>query len=424
MEASHWKRLWIPAVLALAAYLALLKLGAPERVTSLLLGGVPAALGLALGRRTGGLTGLLAFVLDSAVDAGFRGLSMDGAHFFLFLAYTGIGLSSGWVGERLRLRERSLDLLYRASREISRQPDEEAVLRALPQMVHGLLEAGAVGLLLPEAEGYRGLYWVGYAFPEKLRLGGGSLAGKACREGPQWVQRMNQDPDGLSLPGYPVRLALAFPLWVEGECAGVLCVVSRRPLPRELFPLLQSFCELASEAMGRRRALRRLAEAAYTDPLTGLRSRRSFEERLAEEWARAKREGDPLGLVLLDMNGFKAINDTIGHTEGDALLRAVAQALKGASRASDLLFRWAGDEFAVLLPAADLEGACQAGERYAQAIAELSPWKGQIVSAAFGHASNQEGFADPQTLFNVADHRLYNTKRVSAVYPDVAEPHS
>ncbi|MER3555882.1 MAG: GGDEF domain-containing protein, partial [Meiothermus sp.] len=155
----------------------------------------------------------------------------------------------------------------------------------------------------------------------------------------------------------------------------------------------------------------------------GLRSRRFFEERLAEEWARSRREDVPLGLVLLDMDGFKRVNDQIGHAEGDALLQAVAQALKKASRTNDLLFRWAGDEFAVLLPATATEGACQAGERYAQAIAELSPWKGQIVSAAFGHASSQEGFADPQTLFNAADHRLYNTKRVSAAYPDVTEPH-
>lgn len=139
MEASHWKRLWIPALLA---YGVLLELGVSERVTSVLLGGVPAALGLALGLRAGGLAGLAVFVLDSAVDTGFRGLSLDGVHLFLLLAYSTIGLGSGWVGESLRLRERSLGLLYRASREISRQPDEEAVLRALPQMVYGLLEAG------------------------------------------------------------------------------------------------------------------------------------------------------------------------------------------------------------------------------------------------------------------------------------------
>lgn len=155
MEANHWKRLWIPAVLALAAYLVLLELGAPERVTSVLLGGVPAALGLALGRRTGGLMGLLAFVLDSAVDAGFRGLSLDSIHLFLLLAYMSIGLGSGWVGESLRLRERSLGLLYRASRELSRQPDEESVLRVLPQMVYELFATSpvgeAVGVLRPEA---------------------------------------------------------------------------------------------------------------------------------------------------------------------------------------------------------------------------------------------------------------------------------
>ena len=402
MEASHWKRLWIPALLA---YGVLLELGVSERVTSVLLGGVPAALGLALGLRAGGLAGLAVFVLDSAVDTGFRGLSLDGVHLFLLLAYSTVGLGSGWVGESLRLRERSLGLLYRASREISRQPDEEAVLRALPQMVYGLLEAGAVAVLKPGGEGFRAVHWVGWAFPEEPHLESSPLA-RACREGPQWVRRVGQD----LLPGYPVRSAMAFPLRVEEECLGVLCVASRRALPRELFPLLQSFCELASEAMGRRRALRQLAEAAYTDPLTGLRSRRFFEERLAEEWARAQREDAPLGLVLLDMNGFKGVNDRIGHAEGDALLRAVAQSLERVRRSSDLLFRWAGDEFAVLLPATPAEGARQAGERYARAIAALSPWKGQPVSAAFGWASSQEGWPGPAELFEAADRRLYEVK--------------
>jgi len=414
VEANHWKRLWIPTVLALAAYLALFKLGAPERVTSVLLGGVPAALGLALGRRAGGLAGLLAFVLDSAVNAGFRGLSLDSIHFFLLLAYMSIGLGSGWVGESLRMRECSLGLLYRASRELSHQPDEESVLRVLPQMVYELFATSpvgeAVGVLRPEARGYRGLYWAGQALPEGLD----ALAAKACQEGPQWVR--------APLAGYPFRSAMAFPLWVEGECAGVLCVLSRRSLPGELFPLLQSFCELASEVMGRLRALRRLSEAAYTDPLTGLRSRRSFEERLAEEWARSRREGVPLGLVLLDMNGFKAVNDQIGHAEGDALLQAVAQALKGASRSSDLLFRWAGDEFAVLLPATATEGARQAGERYAQAIAALSPWKGQQVSAAFGYASSQEGWQGPEELFDAADRRLYEVKGAGVARSGALEP--
>lgn len=104
-------------------------------------------------------------------------------------------------------------------------------------------------------------------------------------------------------------------------------------------------------------------------------------------------------------------------------MQAVAQALKGASRSSDLLFRWAGDEFAVLLPAAATEGARQAGERYAQAITALSPWKGQQVSAAFGYASSQEGWQGPEELFDAADRRLYEVKgtglsRSGALEPD------
>jgi diguanylate cyclase (GGDEF)-like protein len=100
------------------------------------------------------------------------------------------------------------------------------------------------------------------------------------------------------------------------------------------------------------------AEAdARVDPLTRIGNRRAFDESLPTEIAAARRAGAPLAVMVLDIDEFKAINDSAGHAEGDRVLVAVAQALREGLRASDRPFRWGGDEFAVLLPATDRAGA-------------------------------------------------------------------
>jgi len=106
------------------------------------------------------------------------------------------------------------------------------------------------------------------------------------------------------------------------------------------------------------RRLRQFQELAFRDPLTGLRNRRSFEERLEEECARVRRgRGYRFAVVVVDVDDFKAINDTLGHATGDRVLQAVAKLLRSSVREVDLCFRIGGDEFAVILPDTDDDGA-------------------------------------------------------------------
>ena len=108
---------------------------------------------------------------------------------------------------------------------------------------------------------------------------------------------------------------------------------------------------------------RRIASQAATDSLTGLGNRWTFDEELALEWRRAERVGDPLALILADIDDFKAINDTHGHQVGDKVLRVVGRVLSENVRQVDLAARYGGEEFAVIVPETDLEGAVQLAER-------------------------------------------------------------
>jgi diguanylate cyclase (GGDEF)-like protein len=135
-----------------------------------------------------------------------------------------------------------------------------------------------------------------------------------------------------------------------------------------------------------------LRRIASVDFLTGVANRRRFDELLEQEWRRALRRGDPLGLLMIDVDHFKLFNDRYGHPAGDACLRSVAQALAGASaRPADLVARYGGEEFTVLLPQTPRAGAEHVARCALQAVAALdieheSSQTGQRVSVSVGVA--------------------------------------
>jgi diguanylate cyclase (GGDEF)-like protein/PAS domain S-box-containing protein len=163
----------------------------------------------------------------------------------------------------------------------------------------------------------------------------------------------------------------------------------------------------------------RLATLAIEDGLTGLANRRRFDERLEEEWARAYRERTCLGLLIIDLDHFKAYNDAYGHPAGDACLRAVAHLMaEEAQRTTDLVARYGGEEFVMLLPNTDAAGCARIGERVRLAIRHagmvhgLNPPSG-LVTASVGGAiclpANQ-GSSGSTSLVEAADRALYSAK--------------
>lgn len=160
--------------------------------------------------------------------------------------------------------------------------------------------------------------------------------------------------------------------------------------------------------------LRRLRRAASTDAMTGLWNRRFLLDSLDVSSSFASRHGLPLSLVLLDIDHFKAINDGHGHSAGDAALREVAAVLQGGARGHDVVARFGGEEFAILLPGTDRDGATAMAERVRREL-ETRPWPVREVTASFGVATMPHRDADPGALaallLESADMALYHSKR-------------
>jgi diguanylate cyclase (GGDEF)-like protein len=171
---------------------------------------------------------------------------------------------------------------------------------------------------------------------------------------------------------------------------------------------------------------RRVASQATTDSLTGLANRWTFDEELALEWRRAERVGDPLALILLDIDNFKTINDTHGHQAGDEVLRKVGEVLAASVRQVDLAARYGGEEFAVIVPETDLGGAIDLAERLREALEseeiELQNGTHLSVTASFGAAVKGDLPAG-EKLVAAADELLYEAKRAgkNRVAPEPAK---
>jgi len=156
----------------------------------------------------------------------------------------------------------------------------------------------------------------------------------------------------------------------------------------------------------------RLKEYSFKDEVTGLYNRRFFTMRLDEELARYRRFNHPASVVLLDLDGFKAVNDDLGHAVGDETLRDIAQILQKHSRGINVISRYGGDEFAVLLVETSKAGARLYAERIRQVIGTFPFSHGKQVTASLGVASvPDDEAATAEDLFRVADEALYSAKR-------------
>jgi diguanylate cyclase (GGDEF)-like protein len=156
----------------------------------------------------------------------------------------------------------------------------------------------------------------------------------------------------------------------------------------------------------------RLKEFSFKDDVTGLYNRRFFTIRLEEEASRFRRFNHPVSVVLLDLDGFKRINDELGHGAGDDTLRVMADLLLKYSRGINVICRWGGDEFAVLLVETTKAGAQLYAERLRQVLAAYPFAHGRQITASFGIAALPEDVApSAEEIIQAADEALYSAKR-------------
>jgi diguanylate cyclase (GGDEF)-like protein len=214
--------------------------------------------------------------------------------------------------------------------------------------------------------------------------------------------------------------AMFVPLRFGAQTIGVLSVQTYRgyAYDRSDLQLLETcalYVAVAVQAESMRAQKERAEAVATLDPVTGTATRRVFDERLQHDWNTARRTGEAVAVILMDIDRFKAFNDTYGHVAGDSCLAQVAQAAGATiSRESDLFARYGGEEFAAILRNVAPEEAVGIAERMRKAVSDLqiphAASDAGIVTASFGIASSAVTGEDPRALLRTADRALYAAK--------------
>jgi len=212
---------------------------------------------------------------------------------------------------------------------------------------------------------------------------------------------------------WPTLSELAIPLIAGGQCVGVLDLESPKvaAFTHSDIRLLTPFVSGLALLIDNQQKTKQLREQATRDGLTGFFNRRMMDEMVPRELQRATRYHRDMSLAMLDLDGFKAVNDTLGHEEGNRLLRAFAACIRKIVRTSDLVYRYGGDEFLLLLPETAREQADEVLKRLDSTICpELVTTLGRVTFSA-GIASY---VSDPsaEDLVKLADDRLYQSKRL------------
>jgi diguanylate cyclase (GGDEF)-like protein len=202
------------------------------------------------------------------------------------------------------------------------------------------------------------------------------------------------------------------PLFAEGQPLGVLAVEhgqKTRRIERRIVDMILQFASHGALALRNAWLMEQVQRMADTDGLTGIANRRAFQGMLERELSRAQRNGDPVTLVMLDVDRFKDLNDTHGHQAGDEVLKVVAASLVENCRDFDTPSRYGGEEFAVILPTCSSKESLIAGERLRKGIGDA---EGPLpVTASAGAATFPVHAGDAESLIKAADEALYESKR-------------
>jgi len=241
----------------------------------------------------------------------------------------------------------------------------------------------------------------------------GSLVGQVARAGQLVVVKDVAAPD---TPGKTVLegtcSAIALPLAYADQLHGVLYVESseRCDFNEEEQRFLRTLADLISGALHNAVTFQKTQEQAITDGLTGVKTHRFFMEALSAEWKRATRAGRPFSLLLMDLDRFKLVNDGHGHLEGDLVLQRVGRILEQNCRRSDVVARYGGDEFVVLMPETNIEQGRQLSTKLCTWIGTDPLLREKNITASFGIASFPQHGSTPQELIQVADASMYLSK--------------
>ncbi len=225
------------------------------------------------------------------------------------------------------------------------------------------------------------------------------------------------------LTNQPIKSVIVVPLVAQKKEFGWFCVFSaREELASAEMDFLGLFAKQIEMAITIADLFQAVREQAVTDALTGLYNRRYFEEALEKEVQRAKRQKQPFSVIGIDLDFLKKINDTYGHTYGDLAIKTIADVLKSNARSVDVPARIGGEEFNVLLPGINSEGAMAAAERIRKSIEKAEIDTVGHITGSLGVATYFEHSENPEELLELTDQAMYTSKREGRNRVTLAKP--
>jgi diguanylate cyclase (GGDEF)-like protein len=300
--------------------------------------------------------------------------------------------------------------------------DQREVFPRISEMLKEIVDYDAMDIRLLD-EGSRELVCIysrdiNAELSEQFRMSiDEGLAGWVVRhDEAQLVNDMLNDPRGVHIPGTGEdvpQASIVVPLRVLGKVTGALCLDrlgGRTFVEEELDPAIL-FANLAAIAIQNARTYEAMERQAISDGLTGIHNYRHFQESLKAEVSRAARYDDGFCLLMMDLDHFKTVNDTVGHQKGDDVLRAVANVLRNCSRDSDYLARYGGEEFVMMLPRTTLDEATTMAERIRTSVAKLDAGHSDVrVTMSIGISAFPDSARDSDGVLGAADAALLRAK--------------
>jgi diguanylate cyclase (GGDEF)-like protein len=257
--------------------------------------------------------------------------------------------------------------------------------------------------------------WADEVMRERFSFGEGITGWAVEHREPVLANQAHLDPRVRFVPGTPVdpEALIAVPLIARGNLKGTLNIYrvgEEAKFTEEEFLLATRFGDAAALALDNAHIRATLEHQASTDALTGLYNHRTFHDRVREELMRASVEHDTVALIMLDLDDFKKVNDVYGHGVGDQLLLQVAEVLKAAVRATDVVCRVGGEEFAIILPSGDLTSSLALAERLRGELGGLEAEAVGNLSVSTGVAVGPEHAANPRELVACAEAAMMTAK--------------
>ena len=262
------------------------------------------------------------------------------------------------------------------------------------------------------------------ALGKRIPLGAGIL-GRVARTGESALVQMGGEGhvQGV-LP--ESRAVLCIPIMYGETLLGVLNVESKQEdafTPQDVM-IMNTLADLLATALHNAFHFQKMQQHSITDALTGIKTRRFFWEAISSEWKRASRSGRPFSVILMDLDKFKQVNDSRGHLEGDLVLARVGRLLEQKCRQSNVVARYGGDEFIILMPETGMEQARALAERLRLWIAADSMLSEHRVTGSFGVASFPGHGFTAEDIIRVADAGMYVSKHGGGDQVSIAEEFS